>query len=134
MKSHVGHVNFNIEPGNKRFYAELFAFLGWSTLYEGDDVLGVGTDGVTSLWFSAATSMGSNDHDAPGLNHLAIGAETKADVDATAAYLRERNVDLLYGTPCNRPEFTSGESELYYSVMFESPDRILLEVVYSGPA
>jgi catechol 2,3-dioxygenase-like lactoylglutathione lyase family enzyme len=134
MKSHVGHLQFNIGPGNRGFYSELFAALGWKTLYEDDHVLGVGSEGGTGLWFTAATSAGSNNHDALGLNHLGIGVETKADVDTMVDYLRERNVGLLYGTPCNRPEFTSGESELYYSVMFDSPDGVLLEVVYTGPA
>jgi hypothetical protein len=47
--------------------------------------------------------------------------------------LRERGVGLLFGTPQHRPEFAQGEDQTYYQVMFESPDRILLEVVYTGP-
>jgi hypothetical protein len=30
----------------------------------------------------------------------------------------------------HRPEFAQGEDQTYYQVMFASPDRILLEVVY----
>ncbi len=133
MKSHVSHLQFNMNPANKSFYADMFASLGWKTLYEEEELIGVGNDGQVSLWFAAATSDVANDHDAPGLNHFGIGVETQADVDATVAYLRERGVELLYGTPCNRPEYASGENDLYYSAMFLSPDQILFEVVYTGP-
>jgi hypothetical protein len=50
-----------------------------------------------------------------------------------ATYLRGKGVELLYGTPCDRPEHAESENHRYYSAMFESPDRILFEVVYTGP-
>ncbi len=67
------------------------------------------------------------------MNHLAIGAETVEDVDAVADYLRQREVTALFETPRHRPDFAFMEGETYYQVMFESPDRILFEVVYTGP-
>jgi hypothetical protein len=48
-------------------------------------------------------------------------------------YLREHNVQPLFETPRHRPEFSAGPDQTYYQVMFESPDRILFEVVYTGP-
>jgi len=66
------------------------------------------------------------------MNHLAIGAESVADVDATAAWLTGRGIERRFETPRHREEF-SGEGQTYYQVMFESPDRVLFEVVYSGP-
>ncbi len=36
-------------------------------------------------------------------------------------------------TPRHRPEFSQGPDQTYYQVMFESPDRVLFEVVYTGP-
>jgi hypothetical protein len=39
---------------------------------------------------------------------------------------------MLFETPRHRPEFSS-EDSTYYQIMFESPDRILLEFVYTGP-
>lgn len=133
MKSHIGHLQFNIDPVNKDFYRELFGFLGWQTLYDGEGVVGFGNDGPLSLWFADKVSDTVNDHDAPGLNHVGIGVDSPADVDAAVAYLRGKEIELLYGTPCNRPEYTSSEDELYYSAMFETPDTILLEIVYTGP-
>jgi hypothetical protein len=67
------------------------------------------------------------------LNHLAITTEQQADVDTAATYLRGKGVALLFGTLRNRPKHADSDNHLYYSAMFESPDRILLEVVYSGP-
>jgi hypothetical protein len=46
--------------------------------------------------------------------------------------LGDKGVELVFGTPCNRPDHADSENHLYYSAMFESPDRILLEVVYTG--
>ena len=57
----------------------------------------------------------------------------QADVDATCAYLAEQGVPLLFDTPRHRPEFSGDEASTYYQVMFETPDRLLLEVVYIGP-
>ncbi len=48
-------------------------------------------------------------------------------------YLRERNIPPLFDTPRHRPEFAMNEEYTYYQVMFESPDRILFEIVYMGP-
>ena len=56
-----------------------------------------------------------------------------ADVDETVEFLRNLGVTLLFDTPRHRPEFAGGEDQTYYQVMFETPDRILLEVVYIGP-
>ncbi len=35
--------------------------------------------------------------------------------------------------PHHRPEFAMNEKYTYYQVMFETPDRILFEIVYMGP-
>ena len=132
MQTHVSHLQINVQSANLPFYKALMAFLGWSVLYEGEDMLGVGNGGKTSLWFGAPLKEAANDYDGPGLNHLGIGTETQADVDATVAFLAERGVPALFETPRHRPEF-SGPDSTYYQVMFETPDRILIEVVYIGP-
>lgn len=85
-----------------------------------------------SLWFTAGAKAVSNDYDGPGVNHIALGAESQADVDAAAAFLAERGIERLFDTPKHRPEFSQNEDNTYYQVMFESPDRILFEIVYIG--
>lgn len=140
MKTHLSHLQYWVRPEHMPFYRELMAFLGWETIMDGDvsaaqdgslPILGVG--GAESVWFVGHVKPVQNDYDGPGLNHLAIGTETQADVDATVDFLRERGVEALFETPRHRPEFSMGEGNTYYQVMFETPDRILLEVVYTGP-
>jgi len=133
MQSGLSHVQFNVRATHMTFYRDLLTFLGWRTLHDGDGMLGVAGKGETSLWFTSQVKEVHNDYDGPGMNHLAIGTESQGDVDAVAAYLNERGVQHLFDTPRHRPEFTSGEGQTYYQVMFESPDGILWEVVYTGP-
>jgi catechol 2,3-dioxygenase-like lactoylglutathione lyase family enzyme len=133
MQTQLGHILFSVRPTNMRFYRDLLTFLGWNSLYDSAEMLGVSCAGGQSLWFGGLTKDVGNDYDGPGMNHLAIATESPADVDAVAGYLRERNVALLFETPRHRPEFAQSEAQTYYQVMFESPDRILLEVVYTGP-
>ena len=91
-----------------------------------------GSDGA-SLWFGSGANAAVNDYDGRGVNHLGISVDSQADVDAFAAYLSGKGVPALFETPRHRPEFAGAEDQTYYQVMFESPDRILFEVVYSGP-
>jgi catechol 2,3-dioxygenase-like lactoylglutathione lyase family enzyme len=126
-------MQFMVQTENVPFYKDLFTFLGWGIEHEGEDVVGVssGKDSI-SLWFIGGAKQVNNDYDGPGMNHLAIGAESQADVDAAARHLTAKGVEMLFETPRHRPEFSS-EDSTYYQIMFESPDRILLEFVYTGP-
>jgi catechol 2,3-dioxygenase-like lactoylglutathione lyase family enzyme len=133
MRTHVGHIQFNVRAANLPFYRDLTAFLGWQTLYDTEEFIGVADESGNSLWFTDCGKAVNNDYDGPGMNHLAFVTATQADVDAAVDYLRGRGVEPLFGTPCHRPDFAHGEGQTYYQVMFESPDRILFEVVYIGP-
>ena len=134
MASKLTHLQFNVRPGNTGFYKDLLEFLGWKTIHADDDTVGAEDANGVSVWFLAIATDAANSYDGPGMNHVAFGAETAADVDAAAVFLRARDVDLLFETPRHRPEFTGGgDANTYYQVMFESPDRILVEVVYQGP-
>lgn len=132
MQTQLGHVVCSVDPANLPFYKDLFTFLGWQVLFEGHGMLGLGDANKTSIWFGPQTKQVANDYDGPGVNHVAFHTTSQADVDATVAYLKERGVAALFDTPRHRPEF-SGEGSTYYQVMFETPDRLLLEVVYTGP-
>jgi hypothetical protein len=61
-----------------------------------------------------------------------VSVEKQSDVDETVTYLKAHGVPVLFETPRHRAEF-SGGGNTYYQVMFESPDKILFEVVYTGP-
>ena len=133
MKTRIGHLLFGVATENLGFYRDLMGFLGWQTIYDDHGMLGLGSADGASVWFGTDVKPVANDYDGPGLNHLGIATETQADVDAVAAYLAERGVGRLFETPRHRPEFSRGPDQTYYQVMFEAPDRILLEVVYTGP-
>ena len=132
MQSKISHIQFNVRAANLPFYKDLLAFAGLQTLYDGEEMLGVGDDNETSLWFSGSVRDVLNNYDGPGMNHLALEVPAQSDVDAAVAWLAERGVPALFGTPRHNPEFSSAE-RTYYQVMFESPDRILFEIVYMGP-
>lgn len=95
-------------------------------------MLGVGDEHGGSLWFGAPLKNHQNDYDGKGINHIGIGVKNQEDVDAVVEYLAKRGIAALFETPRHRPEF-SGPGSTYYQVMFETPDRLLLEVVYTGP-
>lgn len=140
MKSHFAHAQFNVRAENLPFYRDLVDFLGWETILDGGTEGGFFVvrgeyDGV--LIFNGHPNDAANDYDGRGTNHFAIGVNAQADVDAAAAYLRERGIAPLFETPRHRPEIIAGvggsEDATYYQVMFASPDNLLFEVVYTGP-
>lgn len=137
MRSGLSHIQFNVNAANLAFYRDLFTFLGWEVLYDDAEaaMLGVGGSHGESFWFSGsgATKNVDNDYDGVGVNHIAIGAEAQADVDAAAAHLTQAGVELLFETPRHRPDFAESEDMTYYQIMFATPDRLLLEFVYTGP-
>jgi catechol 2,3-dioxygenase-like lactoylglutathione lyase family enzyme len=131
METRLGHIQINVNPVNLAYYRDLLIFLGWKVIYQDETMLGVADKNRIGLWFTPRAEM-KNDYDGPGMNHLAISTTTKAEVDQVAAYLQERGIKLLFETPRHRPEFSHSELHTYYQVMFESPDRVLFEVVYEG--
>jgi len=133
IETKFGHIQFNVAQCNLPFYKDLFAFLGWGVLEDDPVMLGVGSTVFNSLWFFGSIKDRANDYDGPGMNHLALQAPTQSAVDQAVEYLREHNIPPLFETPRHRPEFAMDENHTYYQVMFESPARILFEVVYMGP-
>lgn len=131
-KTKFGHIVINIHMKNKDFYKDLFTFMGWKILYDVPETLGVGDVNGGSLWLNDPLKLVENDYDGIGMNHLAISAPSIAAVNETVAYLKHLNTFSLFETPRHRPEF-SAPGQTYYQVMFESPDHILFEVVYTGP-
>ncbi len=132
MQSGLSHIQFNVRAENVRFYKDLFTFLGWGVEYETDEIVGLAGKNSESIWFIGEAKDVSNDYDGPGMNHFAIGAESQADVDTAAEHLTKQGIEMLFETPRHRPEYSSDDTT-YYQIMFESPDRILFEFVYTGP-
>ena len=133
QRASIGHIQFNVRDENLSFYRELLTFLGWQLIAEMPGMIGFGSDEGQSLWFGSHVKAVANDYDGPGMNHLAFAAASVADADEAVAWLRAHGVAALFDTPRHRPEFAYDEQSTYYQVMFETPDRILFEIVYIGP-
>lgn len=132
MNANLGHIQVNVASANMPFYKELTGLLGLPVVYEGDGMLGVGGSNGASVWFIGAANDAANDYDGPGVNHIGFQVDAQGDVDTAAGFLQERGIPALFETPRHRPDFAE-EPQTYYQVMFESPDRVLFEVVYTGP-
>ena len=64
---------------------------------------------------------------------MCIKIPPKSPVASVIGFLKEKGVPSLFDTPRHRPDFSS-PGQTYDQIMFESPDQILFEVVYTGPA
>lgn len=132
MKSHLNHLQININPTNLSFYKDLMRFLGWTPIMESEEMAGFSSGGEASLWFLKSQNTAQHNYDGYGVNHIGIKVEELKNVDEAMAYLKSKNIEMLFDTPKHRPEFAQNETETYYQIMFESPDKILFEVVYTG--
>jgi predicted lactoylglutathione lyase len=133
VKSVMGHIQIFIDAQYVDFYKELFAFLGWSTLYEDASSVSVADKNGVYIWFDPAIKDDKNDYDGIGMNHLALSVSSQEEVDKMVLWLQKKGRPTLFNTPCHRLDFANSAEETYYQVMFESPDRVLFEVVYTGP-
>jgi catechol 2,3-dioxygenase-like lactoylglutathione lyase family enzyme len=64
------------------------------------------------------------DQDHPGLHHFCFRARSREDVDAVHRFAAGELGATVVRGPAESPEFAPG----YYSVLFEDPDGIRLEV------
>lgn len=132
MKSYLNHLQINIDFENVNFYKELMTFLGWKIIVEDKEIIGFESGVSGSLWFLHRKKNILNHYDGLGVNHIGIGVDSIKPVDQISDFLKQKGINSLFGTPKYRPEF-SGDDRIYYQVMFESPDKVLFEVVCSGP-
>ncbi|MEK7595663.1 MAG: VOC family protein [Patescibacteria group bacterium] len=131
MKSNLNHIQINIDYKNISFYKDLLKELGWTIIVEAENILGFESGSTGSLWFLPRTAENQNNYNSVGVNHIGIGTDSVASVDKAVYHLKNKGVSLLFDTPRHRPEFGSDQTT-YYQVMFESPDKILWEIMYSG--
>lgn len=132
MKSYLNHLQINIDFDNILFYQDLMEFLGWTKIVEEPEIVGYSSGVSGSIWFLPKQNNNDNHYDGPGVNHIGIGVDSIDPINEITRFLHNIGVETLFGTPKFRPEF-SGDDKIYYQVMFETPDKILFEVVCSGP-
>lgn len=106
------------------FYEPLLHFLGMKTVMKFDGVLYcVGGRTAVGIQAGAAEHRGERFvQQRVGLHHLCFRARERADVDAVYDFLRARGATIVH--PPEEGTWAPG----YYSVLFEDPDGIRLEV------
>ncbi len=125
--SSISHIEIYVSDyrASVRFYDKILIPLGWKRL-----VCQTGhttySDGFLKLVLGPADPNFLKDgyhRKRVGLNHLAFSVESKTEVDRFVS-----GVLGPLGIPCLYGGVPTGD-ESYYSVFFEDPDRIKLEVV-----
>jgi len=131
MQASVYHLQLNVRDAAAAlpFYRALLGFLDYRVTHEQPGVLGM-SNGGTDFWLIAAPAdrrRHAPHRKNPGLNHIALRVASLADVERFhEEFLKARGIPVLYGGPREYPEYRPG----YYSVFFEDPDRLKLEVVH----
>jgi catechol 2,3-dioxygenase-like lactoylglutathione lyase family enzyme len=120
MFDHLG-LNVRDLARTRAFYTAALAPLGFVIGYDRDDTLAFGPPGRPRLWFAARPG-------APTGVHIALAAETRAQVDAFhAAALAAGGKDN--GAPGLRPQYRPD----YYGAFVIDPDGHNLEAVCHAP-
>jgi catechol 2,3-dioxygenase-like lactoylglutathione lyase family enzyme len=109
-----------------QFYSELLPFFGMKKVFDGDDFC-YHVGGRTAIGIQRCQSQFAGERfeqGRVGLHHICLRARNREDIDATHQKVLE-----LGGTVVHPPE-SGGWAPDYYSVLFEDPDGIRLEINY----
>jgi len=127
------HLQINVDfAKNASFYRNFMSLLGWHTIFESSEMAGFGLEGSASIWFVGNGATEAMNYDLKGVNHISFKVPKLEDVDKVIDFLTESGIQTLFDTPRHRPEFSTSEKETYYQIIFETPDGLQVEVVYTG--
>jgi catechol 2,3-dioxygenase-like lactoylglutathione lyase family enzyme len=131
MRGHPNHLDLTVSAlgRSSAFYDLVLTTLGYakSSEYAGDVpcwVIADGAGGAFSIGLHQARSDRTHDRYSVGLHHLALYADSRADVDAFHALLVREGIVVL-DAPAEY-DYTPG----YYAVFFADPDGMKLELVH----
>jgi catechol 2,3-dioxygenase-like lactoylglutathione lyase family enzyme len=124
----IAHVQLTVRDPERAvpFWERLCHFMGMKTLIRGEGVVYCigGRTGVLVRGAPAGKRDTRFDQDRAGLHHLCFRARSREDIDAVHAFLAgEAGVRVVH-PPEDGSQFAPG----YYSVLFEDPDGIRVEV------
>jgi catechol 2,3-dioxygenase-like lactoylglutathione lyase family enzyme len=124
----IAHIQLTVNDPARclPFWERLCHFLEMKTLIRGEEVLYcIGSrTGILVRGAPAETRDRRFDQDRSGLHHFCFRARSKEDVDAIHAFLVEEGSARIVHPPEDGSHFAPG----YYSVLFEDPDGIRVEV------
>ena len=124
----IAHIQLTVNDPARcvPFWEKLCGFFGMQTLIRADDIvycIGSRT-GILVRGAPSGADRGRFDQERPGLHHFCFRARNREDVDAIHRFLVD---ELPEARIIHQPEdgaFAPG----YYSVLFEDPDGIRVEV------
>jgi catechol 2,3-dioxygenase-like lactoylglutathione lyase family enzyme len=126
----IAHIQLTVnDPGRcLPFWEKLCHFLDMQTLIKSDTVLYcIGSrTGILVRGAPAGTAGGPFDQDRAGLHHFCFRARSREDVDAIHRFLVDELTARIIHPPEDGAQFAPG----YYSVLFEDPDGLRVEVNY----
>jgi catechol 2,3-dioxygenase-like lactoylglutathione lyase family enzyme len=122
----VAHVFLTVRsiPSSRAFYVGLCEHMGLKRVADRDDILYY-VGGRTAVGLRPAaveTAAAPFQQGRCGLHHMCFRARDRADVDATHALVQRLGAKIVH--PPREELWAPG----YYSVLFEDPDGIRLEV------
>ncbi len=123
----IAHIQLTVNDPARclPFWEKLCHFLEMKTLIKGDDIvycIGSRT-GILVRGVPAGTRRAPFDQMRSGLHHFCFRARSREDVDAVHRFLVDELAARIVHPPEDGP-FAPG----YYSVLFEDPDGIRVEV------
>jgi catechol 2,3-dioxygenase-like lactoylglutathione lyase family enzyme len=124
----IAHIQLNVNDPDRciPFWEKLCHFLAMKTLIKGEGVLYcIGSR--TGILVRVAPLEQRNtrfDQNRAGLHHFCFRARERADIDAVHRFLVDELDARIIHAPEEGPQFAPG----YYSVLFEDPDGIRIEV------
>lgn len=125
----IAHIQLTVNDPARciPFWERLCGFFGMQTLIRGTDVIYcIGSrTGILVRGAPADRERVRFDQDRAGLHHFCFRARSREDVDAVHRFL----VDELAAHVVHPPE-EGGFAPGYYSVLFEDPDGLRVEVNY----
>ena len=122
----IAHIQLSVNdfPACARFYKKLLPFFGMKPVFDADGFL-YHVGGRTGLAITPADEALRDekfDQRRVGLHHVCFRARERADVDAAHALAVELGATIVH--PPEEGPWAPG----YYSVLFEDPDGIRIEV------
>jgi catechol 2,3-dioxygenase-like lactoylglutathione lyase family enzyme len=124
----IAHIQLTVKDAARTlpFWEALCHFLGMRTLIRNEGVLYCigGRTGVLVREAPRDKDGGPFDQDRAGLHHVCFRARSREDVDAIHRFLVDELAARIVHAPEDGAQFAPG----YYSVLFEDPDGIRVEV------